>query len=70
VKPDPLDNPTRNAATLNNLVSNMRAIHIMPLLEELTFDRVTELWWQAQARRAEREERITQGHMPASVPNG
>jgi hypothetical protein len=53
---DPYDNPARNQATLSNLVNNMRLIHVMPLLGELTFDQVTELWWEAQQRKATQQE--------------
>jgi len=60
MKPDPYDNPTRNASVLRNLVTNFQRITVYPMLEELTFDQVTELWWEAQRRRAEREERKTQ----------
>lgn len=56
MKPDPFDNPTRNQAVMSNLVANMRLIHVMPLLAELSFDQVTELWWTAQAQKAEQAE--------------
>jgi hypothetical protein len=56
-KPDPWDNPERNAATLQNLVANFEQIGVESWLEKVSFDRVVEAWWQAQARVAEREER-------------
>lgn len=51
---DALDNPTRNAATLRNLVHNFQAIGVSGWLEEVTFDQVVEAWWQAQKRKADR----------------
>lgn len=51
---DLLDNPTRNAATLHNLVHNFQAIGVSSWLEEVTFDQVVEEWWKAQERKADR----------------
>lgn len=45
------DNPERNQRVLANLVANLRLIHVIPLLQELTFDQVVELWWHAQNTR-------------------
>lgn len=57
MKPDPLDNPTRNAATLRNLVSGMRLVHVQPWLEEVTLTELIEAHWAAQQRKATEVER-------------
>lgn len=59
MKPNPLDNPVRNSATLRNLTHNFRLVGVNPWLEEITFDALVDAWWQAQARKAERLERET-----------
>lgn len=58
MKPDPLDNPERNQATLRNLVGGMRFVHVQPWLEEISFDRLVDAYWAAQARRADELDRV------------
>lgn len=57
MKPDPYDNPARNAGVLRNLVHNFHAIHVNAWLETVTFDQVVEAWWAAQGRKAEQAEK-------------
>lgn len=59
MKPDPLDNPERNRATLRNLVGGMRSITVNAWLEEVTLTEVIEAHWAAQARRADEVERLS-----------
>lgn len=57
MKTDPLDNPTRNAATLRNLTNGLRFISVNAWLEEVTFDRLVEAYWAAQQRKADEADR-------------
>lgn len=62
---DPYDNPQRNRGVLNNLVYNFQLIHVMPMLQEMTFDQVVELWWAAQMQKTQprgMDERQSQPH--------
>lgn len=59
MKPDPLDNPQRNAATLRNLTHGMRSISVNAWLEEVTLTEVIEAHWAAQARRADELEKLS-----------
>lgn len=58
MKPDPYDNPQRNAATLRNLNHCFQTIGVNGWLETVTFDQVVEAWWAAQARKAEQQEKL------------
>lgn len=34
---------------LRNLVHNMRVLHIVPWMQDVTFSEVVEMWWYAQS---------------------
>lgn len=67
MKVDPLDNPVRNAATLRNLVTNFRQIGVSAWLEEISFDRLVEAWWEAQRRKADQIERLQERERPNDI---
>lgn len=48
--------PPESHPGLRNLITNLRVVVAIPMLEELTLDQVVDLWWYAQLQKSERIE--------------
>lgn len=50
------DDPAVIQGRLRNLITNFRRLGLLPALQEMTFDEVVNLWWQAQNLKADQQD--------------